>query len=154
MSGFFYVWNKIIMPRYGNTSTKRLFTCHVDLQLIFNTVIAKYDNSILCGFRPKKEQNQAFDDGLSQVKYPNSKHNSFPSMAVDAGPYFIDLKNTDWEDHKAFCIFAGYVKRVADELLEQNKIIHKLRWGGDWDGDGRTVDEGFVDLPHFELMKI
>lgn len=26
-----------------------------------------------------------------------------------------------------------------------------IRWGGDWDGDGSTSDESFVDSPHFEL---
>lgn len=142
------------MPRYSQTSNQRLSTCHVDLQLIFNTVIAKYDNSILCGHRGKSAQNSAFFDGLSQLTFPHSKHNKLPSMAVDAGPYFVDLKNTDWEDHKAFALFAGYVKRVADELLEQKLITHRLRWGGDWDGDGRSLDETFVDLPHYELVAI
>lgn len=28
-----------------------------------------------------------------------------------------------------------------------------LRWGGDWDGDGSTSDESFVDSPHFELPR-
>ena len=142
------------MSAYGKTATKRLATCHRDLQLIFNTVIKKVDNTILCGYRQKKAQNQAFDDGLSQVKYPDSKHNKQPSMAVDAGPYFVELKNTDWDDHKAFALFAGYVKRVTDELLEQKLITHRIRWGGDWNSDGRTVDEKFLDLPHFELVVV
>lgn len=142
------------MPKYSQTSTKRLSTCHVDLQLIFNTVIDKYDNSILCGYRGEQAQTQAFQDGLSQVKFPNSRHNTLPAMAVDVGPYFVDLRNTDWDDHKAFALFAGYVKRVADELLEQGAITHRIRWGGDWNGDGRTLDETFVDLPHFELITV
>ncbi|MBL8575112.1 MAG: peptidoglycan-binding protein [Hyphomicrobiaceae bacterium] len=28
-----------------------------------------------------------------------------------------------------------------------------IRWGGDWDGDGSTSDESFVDSPHFELPR-
>ena len=140
------------MPRFGETSSNRLETCHLDLQLIFGEVIQQFDCSILCGHRGKAEQQEAFDSGNSQVQYPNSKHNSLPSMAVDAAPYFVELKNVDWKDEKAFAFFAGYVKRVAEELLRKRIITHRLRWGGDWDGDGRTLDERFKDLPHFELI--
>lgn len=149
----FFIW-ETIMPEFGKSSRERLATCHPDLQLIFNTAIKTVDCSIFCGHRPKASQNKAFDDGLSQLKWPDSNHNSTPSVAVDAGPYFPELRNTDWADHKAFAVFAGYCMRIADELLEKKLITHRLRWGGDWDGDGRTVDEGFVDLPHFELMKL
>jgi peptidoglycan L-alanyl-D-glutamate endopeptidase CwlK len=141
------------MPKFGKSSDEQLATCHPDLQLIFNTAIKTVDCSVFCGHRNKLNQDKAFGDGLSQVKWPNSKHNPFPSMAVDGGPYFPELKNTDWEDHKAFAVFAGYLMRIADELLEKKLITHRLRWGGDWDSDGRTNDQTFVDLPHFELVK-
>jgi peptidoglycan L-alanyl-D-glutamate endopeptidase CwlK len=26
-----------------------------------------------------------------------------------------------------------------------------VRWGGDWDHDGKSKDEQFLDLGHFEL---
>ena len=143
------------MATYSRVSSQRLATCHNDLQLIFNTVIERgYDHSILCGHRDKQMQNIALKKGLSQLAWPDSKHNKKPSMAVDAGPYFSELRNTDWNDEKAFSKFAGYVCAIADELLKAGKIKHKLRWGGDWDSDGRTSDERFVDLPHFELVAI
>ena len=141
------------MSSYGITSTGRLKTCHDDLKLIFNTVAERYNNTVICGHRNEPAQTIAFDMGLSQLKFPNSKHNVFPSMAIDAGPYFPELRNLDWKDHKAFAYFAGYVKRVAEDLLERKLITHRLRWGGDWDGDGRTLDETFLDLVHFELIK-
>ena len=141
------------MPKFGKTSTARLATCHPDLQLIFNEVGKTVDCSIFCGYRTKEAQEAAFDKGLSQIHFPNSKHNRFPSMAVDAGPYFPELKNTDWADAMAFASFHGYVKRVTDELLKVKAITHSIRWGGDWDSDGRTSDETFRDLPHFELVK-
>ena len=140
------------MPKFSNNSKGRLATCHADLQLIFNTVIETVDCSIFCGHRNKNNQDTVYNLRLSQLKWPNSKHNKFPSLAVDVGPYFSELKNTDWEDYKAFSHFAGYVMRVADELLKDKKITHRLRWGGDWDSDGRTRDETFSDLPHFELI--
>lgn len=37
-------------------------------------------------------------------------------------------------------------------------VAEGFRWGGDWDGDGRTrsdgdLDEVFVDFPHYELRR-
>lgn len=28
-----------------------------------------------------------------------------------------------------------------------------IRWGGDWNRNGRSDDEKFYDGPHFELLK-
>ncbi len=141
------------MPRFGKSSEARLSTCHADLQKIFNKVIQYTDCSIFSGHRGEDEQNLAYEKGFSQLPFPQSKHNSYPSHAVDAGPYFIELKNTDWSDKVAFGVFAGQVKQIALELFEKGETAHLLRWGGDWDGDGRSLDESFSDLPHFELIK-
>jgi hypothetical protein len=38
-------------------------------------------------------------------------------------------------------------------LYEQEKITSKLKWGANWDMDGEIItDQGFMDLPHFELI--
>ena len=45
-------------------------------------------------------------------------------------------------------LLAGFILCIAAQ-----KGI-KLRWGGDWDNDFDTRDEGrFRDLPHFELLE-
>lgn len=141
------------MPKYGSASKARLSSCHQDLQIIFSEVIKGVDCSILCGHRPEDEQQVAFEAGLSKLTFPDSKHNKVPSIAVDAAPYFSELRNTDWNDSNAFAFFAGYVMATANKLFEEGKISHKLRWGGDWDGDGQTKDQSFHDLPHFELIE-
>ena len=141
------------MPKYGNTSIARLDSCHRDIITIFSIVIEKYDNTIICGHRTQEEQDKAFNEGYSKVQWPNGKHNSLPSMAVDAAPYFIDIKGIDWNDIPAICYFAGKVKAIADELYDLELIDHKLRWGGDWDGDNRNADQKFNDYVHFELVK-
>lgn len=139
------------MPEFSQTSLNRLNSCHPDLQLIFTAVIASgRDCSIICGHRSKIAQIEAFQAKLSKVEYPNSKHNAYPSMAVDVAPYFPG--GIDWHDLGAFYLFAGYVQRMADELLASGQITHTLRYGGDWDGDKRTADQAFNDLPHFELI--
>lgn len=135
------------MPKYSQTSKDRLKTCHKDLQLIFNTVIAHFDNSILCGHRDEAAQMKAYNSGKSKVKWPNGKHNRTPSMAVDAAPYPID-----WKDRERFHYFAGYVMGVAEVLHDDGMITHRLRWGGDWDMDTEVADNGFDDCVHFELV--
>jgi len=128
--------------KYGKSSVKRLNTCHPDLQKLMNRVLEKSecDVSILCGNRSKEDQDKAFNEKKSKVVFPNSKHNSMPSMAVDVAPYPID-----WNDLERFSTLATLILDTAEELEIE------LRWGGDWDRDGDTTDQTFNDLPHFEL---
>ena len=128
------------MPRFGTKSRGRLSSCHPDLQKVFNQVIKEIDCSILCGQRGEKEQNKAFDEGRSKVRFPDGRHNANPSNAVDVAPYPID-----WEDRERFHLFAGYVLGIADSMGI------RLRWGGDWNRDWTVKDNKFDDLPHFEI---
>jgi len=128
------------MSKFGKVSLERLATCHPDLQKVFNKVIENVDCTIICGHRGEEEQNDAYRTGKSKEKWPNSKHNSSPSMAVDAAPFPID-----WNDRSRFYYFAGYVLATAHSLGV------KLRLGADWDGDFDLKDQNFYDLPHFEL---
>ena len=102
--------------------------------------------SVLCGTRSKREQDEAHAAGKTKLLWPRSKHNATPSQAVDVIPYFLSGKQRyDWEDLLAFSRLAGVILAVA------HRHGVKLRWGGDWDRDGRSADETFLDLPHFEL---
>jgi len=130
------------MPKFSNSSKSKLNTCHDKLQLVFNEVIKHWDCTILEGTRSKEAQDEYFRTGRSEVRYPNSKHNSSPSEAVDVAPYPID-----WKDLDRFRAFGNFVLGVASA----NNV--KLRWGGDWDGDRSFADQSFHDLPHFELLE-
>jgi peptidoglycan L-alanyl-D-glutamate endopeptidase CwlK len=130
------------MPAFSPTSKKLLESCHPRLQEIFNEVIQRVDCKIICGHRGEEEQNQLYTEGKSKLKYPRSRHNSYPSEAVDVVPYPVD-----WDDLSRFYRFAGYVEAVA-----ARKGI-ELRWGGDWDRDWNHKNNRFNDLPHFELIK-
>ena len=136
------------MPKYSQTSKDRLATCHEDLQTIFNEVIKTYDVTIVCGERNQADQDKAFADGFSTVKYPNSKHNSSPSMAVDVVPY-----PEMWSDMDELQIMGGFILGIATMLYEYGKVTHLLRWGHDWDGDHDYDDQDFIDAPHFQLYK-
>ena len=136
------------MPRYSNRSKNNLATCHPDLQTVFHEVIKHFDVAILEGHRSKERQNRLHAEGKSQLTYPQSEHNAMPSNAVDVAPWPID-----WQDRERFTLMAGFVQGVAAQLHARGEIEHLLRWGGDWDKDTQVQDNGFDDLPHFELYK-
>ena len=125
---------------YGKTSKERLETCHPEIQKLFNSLIEDYDITIICGHRNEADQNKAFNEGKSGLKFPQGKHNSLPSLAVDAMLFPID-----WNDNGRNYMFAGIVKERARALGIN------LRLGADWDGDISTKDQKFHDLVHFEL---
>lgn len=131
------------MAEFSDRSKVRLAQCHQDLQRVFNRVIAHYDCSIITGHRSEADQNKMFDDQLSKVEWPDSKHNSVPSMAVDCVRYHNGIR---WNDTKGHYHFAGFVMGLAASMGI------KLRSGSDWDMDMDLDDQSFNDLIHFELV--
>lgn len=127
------------MPKFSQKSLNRLNQCHPDLQRLFLEVVKDFDCSIIEGYRTKADQDKAFYAGTSKVKWPNGKHNQFPSLAVDVWPYpvprtengQIDDLSPIWDN------FARYVLETAE------KLNIAVIWGGNW--------ESLVDKPHWEL---
>ena len=130
------------MARFGKRSRRNLNTCDKRLQDLFNEVVKHFDCSVLVGFRDRDGQNTAYASGHSTKKWPDSKHNSKPAIAVDVAPYPID-----WDDRERFIYFGGFVKGCA------YRMNIPLRWGGDWDSDTQLSDNKFDDLVHFEVRK-
>lgn len=129
-----------MMPTFSSHSQKRLETCDHRLQEVFEELIKHFDCTILQGHRTKEEQEHYFNEGKSKVHYPNSKHNSIPSMAVDVVPWPID-----WNNKENFAYMAGLVKGIA-----LSKGID-IRWGGDFNMNNNVGDDSFLDMPHFEI---
>lgn len=140
---------------FGRRSHNKKITCHKDMQLILDEAIKVYDFTILEGSRTLETQQEYFAQGKSKLDGVNqkSKHQTSEeqplSLAADIAPYPID-----WNDKNRFYFLAGIMKASAAKLLEQGKITHQLRWGGDWDSDNDFKDQTFFDLPHFELIKV
>lgn len=134
-----------IMASFGKTSSDRLDGCHPDLQKIMNIVVKVRDISIIEGIRGEEDQNRMFDEGHSKLKWPDGKHNitadRFLSDATDITPW-----PEQYTDKEAMIYVGGLVMGVAAALNI------KLRWGGDWDGDGDMKDQSFDDLVHFERV--
>lgn len=137
------------MNHYSDTSKKRLETCHKDLRLIFAHVIIDFDNTIVCGSRDETDQNKAFKEGKSKLKFPHSKHNKLPSLAVDAAPYIAGKINWKREN---LIFFAGYVLATADHLFRIGVVSHRIRVLADSDKDKDVTDETFRDECHFEII--
>lgn len=129
------------MNKFSPKSELVLKTCHDDLQKIFNEVIQIMDCTVICGHRDEASQNECVRNGTSKLKFPNSQHNSWPSMAIDVAPCPID-----WNNRERFVFFAGVVFGVA------HRFGIKIRWGGDFNMNFDFKDERFYDLPHFELV--
>lgn len=140
------------MPAFSKKSRAMLEQVHPDLQKVMEEAIKIIDFSITEGARTKEKQLEYYKAGKSKTL--NSKH--LPkycaeygrnySMAIDLCPY-----PCDWNDRERFCLLAGIVLGITKILLDQGKIKHRIRWGGDWSENNITKDEKFSDMPHFEL---
>lgn len=137
------------MPKFSSPSSMKLFSCHPDLQVLFREVIKHFDCIVLDGQRSEYMQNKAYESGHSKLKFPASKHNKNPSMAVDVAPYPLNF-----DDTKLSLWFGGYVLGIAQKLLDEGIMQHSVRWGGAWDGLGKLVRSGQLNDPHhFELVE-
>lgn len=119
------------MKKFSAASAKKLGTCAQSLQLLCNEVLQELDITVICGTRGEAEQQEAFKTGKSKLQFPNSKHNSLPSQAVDIAPYPVD-----WNDIKGFENMLTVVERCAE------KLNIDIRLGRDFK---------FRDYPHVEL---
>lgn len=122
--------------KFGKKSLEQLNTCHEDLQKIAHELIKEMDVTVIYGHRNEHDQFQAFVNRKSKLLWPNSKHNSYPSRAMDIAPYNQKLKGIDWQDITAFLDMCKRIERIAKEL----KI--KIRLGRDFP---------FRDYNHIEL---
>lgn len=131
------------MPAYSNGSALKLSTCHTDLQRLMNEVIKHVDVAITCGHRNKEEQDKVFDEWKSKLRFPHSKHNSLPALALDFVP-FVNGKPV-WNNAGQITAIAFFIKGIA----AAQGI--KVRLGADWNGDFDTKTDSFLDAFHVEL---
>lgn len=85
--------------KWGKTSKDRLATCDKRLQDLANMMLSRseFDLTITCGYRTEEEQEKAFRDGKSKAHYGQSKHNTFPSKAIDICPVKVNWDSNDWK---------------------------------------------------------
>lgn len=78
---------------------------------------------VACGHRGQVAQEQAFRDGNSDKHWPDSRHNTMPSTAIDVVPY-----PQLWSDPELLMLLIGYILAVADDMdieIEPGALWHK-----------------------------
>ena len=131
--------------RFGRRSEYWLRTIHPDLRRVVRRALAisPIDFAVIDGHRDEARQADYFARGKSKVEWPDSRHNSYPSRAIDLAPWVSG--GIPWDDHLQFYILIGVVMAAAKDLGVP------IRGGYDWDGDGDLNDQTWHDLGHFEL---
>jgi hypothetical protein len=75
---------------------------------------------------------------VTNSKPGQSKHQQSPSKAIDI--LFV-IGKTIVQDER-------YYKAMANMIRTFDPTI---TWGADWNRNGKTTDERFIDMPHFEV---
>lgn len=117
--------------KFSERSLKNLSQAHPNLVKIANELIKEMDVIVICGHRGEKEQNDAVKRKASKLKWPKSKHNKMPSLAIDVVPAPVDWDNI--AKFKEMCL-------KVEEIAKRLEIPITL---------GR--DFSFKDWPHIEL---
>jgi len=154
------------MYLFGLKSKERLATCHADLVKIHTTAITltRIDYGLSEGARSMDRARDLFQQGKSMLDPDQgelSKHiitSEQPlSLATDIYAYhpILSVRRRIIYDVSSLSYLAGHILGIAEGLLRDGEITHKLRWGGNWDMDGEIItDQDFDDLCHFELIEV
>lgn len=131
------------MRIWGPKSSRVYRQLHPQVQQVCDFILQEVaDVSLITGHRTEAEQNALYP-AFTKVKWPNSQHNHYPSLAVDLQPY-------PYPDHEGE--LREQLTYIAGRVVQWG--IHEginVRWGGDWDRDGDITDNKFDDLFHFEV---
>lgn len=107
------------------------------------------DFSVNEGVRTLARQKELFD--AKKSKTMDSKHliqADGYGHAVDLYPSPINMAEVNKSNSKEIIRF-GVLAGLLISISKENNV--QLRWGGDWDSDGQTLDHTFFDAPHFEI---
>ena len=130
---------------WGDASRKRRAELDPRLQRIVDELLKYADVTIVCGYRGEEEQERLFREGKSKARWLQSKHNTYPSLAVDIQPYPLPANENDLRAG------LGYLAGLAMAIADAQGV--RLRWGGDWNMNGSVADNGFDDLYHLEIVE-
>lgn len=137
----------------GARSLARLDGVHPDLVRVIKLAISlsPIDFAVIEGLRTDARQAELYAQGRTKpgpkVTWTlASRHKRQPSgygEAVDLAPFIAGA--IDWTAGKNFDAIADAMFKAADQLGV------KLRWGADWNQNGKPRERGESDSPHWEL---
>lgn len=141
---------------FGERSLKNLNTCHSDLVKVAHAALkySQVDFGISEGERTIERQQKLYKEGKSKIDgiKRKGKHNYSPSKAFDFYAYVPGRKDLAFNlTHLMYLV--GVITAEANRLYESGQILHKIRSGANWDGDGELrYDQTFFDSPHIEII--
>jgi peptidoglycan LD-endopeptidase CwlK len=134
-------------------NAERMIGVHPRLISVVRAAAEATPLSVIEGVRTVARQTALYAQGRTKpgpiVTWTmNSKHLVQPDgfgHAVDLAPYRAD-GTIDWTD------LAGFDRLAAEMLAAAEARGVGIRWGADWDRDGRPRERGETNSPHFELV--
>lgn len=129
----------------------RLQGVHPDLVAVVLEAVGRcrFRVRVLEGRRTIERQRELYAQGRTtpgKVVTWSMDSRHLTGHAVDLAP-IDDNGVIDWNDLLAFNALAIAMLAAASELRTP------LRWGGDWDSDGKFRERNEFDSPHFELPR-
>jgi peptidoglycan L-alanyl-D-glutamate endopeptidase CwlK len=138
----------------GQSSRAKLAGVHPKMVAVVERAIqlSEVDFRVIEGVRTPERQRELYAQGRTKpgnvVTWTlNSNHFKNPKTGYG---HAVDLLPApyDWKDLKNF-------DRVAKAMLAAAKELGVgIRWGADWDRDGKPRERGETDSPHFELWGV
>lgn len=139
------------MSKYklSSRSKEKAVTCNHKIQDVVNFVLEHIDVGVIHGHRGEETQNDLYNKGASKLKFPHSKHNTYPSNAIDLVIYVEGVGYIDEKTSKKYRSYYGFLAGLIHGYCSQKG--YKVVWGADWDSDRNLEDQSFDDLMHFEI---
>jgi peptidoglycan L-alanyl-D-glutamate endopeptidase CwlK len=137
---------------WGKRSLECFMTLHPMMQQLMDAVLIQTDIKIQYGLRDQKQQDSFYKKGTSRLKYPNSKHNKTDDPHMKDKRYLLS-------DAVDITPYPKEYQATAQDLIDLSKIVFaeatrlgiKIRWGGDFNGDGDKTKNDAWDKYHYEL---
>ena len=136
-----FVFGQRSLDRLSGVNTRLVSVAHRALEL--STV----DFTVVEGLRSKQRQAQLYAQGRTtagKIVTWTLKSKHIDGLAVDLAP--ITDGKIDWNDLAKFDAIGAAMKKAAAEMGVT------IRWGADWDRDGKLREKGESDSPHFEIV--
>lgn len=137
--------------KFSQRSLNNLKGVHPKLVAVIERAlhISTVDFMVIEGVRTRARQAELYAQGRTkpgQIVTWTMNSNHFVNAATGYG-HAVDLLPApyDWKETKPFDDLARAMFQAANELNIP------IRWGADWDRDGKCRERGETDSPHFEL---
>jgi peptidoglycan L-alanyl-D-glutamate endopeptidase CwlK len=136
---------------FGERSLKNMVGVHPKLVRVLKLAIqkTKVDFMVIEGVRSLERQKQLYAQGRTVPgKVVTWTLNSNHFKKADGFGHAVDILPApyDWSNKN------GEFDAVAAAMFEAAEELDiPIRWGADWDRDGKPRERGETDSPHFEL---